>query len=323
MAESSTHIHKSAANTGLASLIGLMMLVALTACGVPRQTVKIALVAPFEGYYREVGYDAFPAMRLALRDQIRAGGVGNVEVTFVAYNDNADPVFAEHVASNVAIDGDVLAVIGNYRMDTTLAALHVYTASQLPVIVPEIPADTVPFDRLVFRMGVTTSSQVDALSQCPDKQAPVNATWLQPYKGKVNNADLVHLADFQSPAAAKVLSSSIDGLCFAAMSPYPNNLPAAVQALSSFADVSGAAGAGPRSISAYDATTLLLQAIGEDIKQHGHPSRDGVAEALRHIQYHGLLGDISFDERNRWQAAPTWVYQYGPDGVARRISDTR
>ncbi|HEY3342052.1 MAG TPA: hypothetical protein VGK81_08545, partial [Anaerolineae bacterium] len=71
----------------LALAIGLSL--ALAACATPRPTIKIALVAPFEGRFREVGYDAFPAMRLALRQQIQAGGIGNYEVEFVAYNDNA------------------------------------------------------------------------------------------------------------------------------------------------------------------------------------------------------------------------------------------
>lgn len=307
----------------ITSLITALMLITLTACGAPRQTIKIALVAPFEGYYREVGYDAFPAMRLALRDQIRAGGVGNVEVTFVAYNDNADPAFAERVAHNVVIDEDVVAVIGNLRVDTTLAAMHVYTSSQLAVVVPDVPADKLPADRLVFRMGATMTAQVDALSRCPDPQEPANTSWLQPYKGKDVSTELTHLSDFQSPAAAKTIGASIAGLCFAALTPYPSDLPAAAQALATFADVSGATGAGPRSISTYDATRLLLQAIGDDIKLHGRPSRAGVAEALRHVQYHGLLGDISFDENNSWAEAPIWVYQFGTDGVARRVGDTR
>ncbi|HIE37729.1 MAG TPA: hypothetical protein EYP77_01440, partial [Anaerolineae bacterium] len=45
-------------------------LLLLTACQVPgvvHPTVKIGLVAPFEGRYRYVGYDLFPAVRLALR----------------------------------------------------------------------------------------------------------------------------------------------------------------------------------------------------------------------------------------------------------------
>jgi ABC-type branched-subunit amino acid transport system substrate-binding protein len=301
----------------------ILLVLSVAACAVPRPVIKIALVAPFEGYYREVGYDAFPAMRLALREQIRSGGVGYYEVSFVAYNDNADPVFAERVAHNVVLDDDVIAVIGNLRRDTTLAALPVYTSSLLPVIVTDIPADVIPASLLVFRMGPSTSEQVDALNRCPDSRSQSNTQWLQPYKGNISPFALEHLADFQSPAATKTLGESIAGLCFATTTPYPRDLPAAERALAGFAEVSGAAGAGSRSISAYDATRLLLRAISDDVAAHGRPTRVGVAEALRRISYNGLLGKINFDGNNRWASAPVWVYQYEVDGTAKMIGDTR
>ena len=302
-------------------VLPLLLVLLVAACAVPRPVIKIALVAPFEGYYREVGYDAFPAMRLALREQIRAGGVGNYEVSFVAYNDNADPVFAERVAHNVALDDNVIAVIGNLRPDTTVAALSVYTSSLLPVIVTDIPADAAPSGSLVFRMGPSTSALVDALKRCPGAGSPGNAPWLQPYKGEVSAFALEHLSDFQSPAAYKTIGGSIAGLCFATATPYPRDLPAADKALAQFAEVSGTTGAGPRSISAHDATRLLLRAIEDDIAAHGRPTRSGVAEALRQISYNGLLGNIRFDENNRWASAPVWIYQYEADGVARIAVD--
>ena len=50
-----------------------LLLVLLCACAVVRaeQRVKIALFAPFEGRYREVGYNALYAARLALRENQR------------------------------------------------------------------------------------------------------------------------------------------------------------------------------------------------------------------------------------------------------------
>ena len=83
---------------------------------------------------RQTGYDVFPAFRLALREQILAGGIGPYEVEFVAYNDNADPVFAARVAHNVVEDARMLAVIGHGLPAPSAAALSVYAAAQLPVI---------------------------------------------------------------------------------------------------------------------------------------------------------------------------------------------
>ena len=293
----------------------------LAACGAPRPTIKIALVAPFEGRFREVGYDAFPAMRLALRQQIQAGGIGNYEVTFVAYNDNADPAFAERVAHNVVLDEHVMAVIGNLRADTTRAAQPVYSASGLALVAPDIPADQLPAGPLVFRLGPSTTALRSKLSEstCANAKDDVHLTGEQAYRGDVNALSaqtLALLPGFQSPAAASLLGQSINGLCFAAASPYPRDLPSATHTLSAFADVSGGFAAGPRSISTYDATRLILAAIRADISAHGAPTREGVSEALRHLSYDGLLGQITFDSSNTWSAAPVWVYQYDASGTA-------
>ena len=122
--------------------IAALLSVVLSGCVVPRiapriaprTTYKIALVAPFEGHLRQAGYDAFPAFRLALREQIVAGGTGPYDIEFVAYNDNADPAFAERVAHNVVEDGRVLAVIGHVLTTTSAAAQPVYAEAQLPMV---------------------------------------------------------------------------------------------------------------------------------------------------------------------------------------------
>jgi ABC-type branched-subunit amino acid transport system substrate-binding protein len=300
----------------LALAIGLVL--TLSACGRPRPTIKIALVAPFEGRFREVGYDAFPAMRLALRQQIQAGGIGNYQVEFVAYNDNADPAFAERVAHNVVLDADVVAVIGNLRTDTTRAAQPVYSQANLALVAPDIPADQLPNGPYVFRMGPSTTAQKEQLSQnrCTSAQGAIRLTGEQAYQGNVNTQTLALLPDFQSPSAANLLGSATQGLCFAAASPYPRDLLTATQTLSAFADISGGFAPGPRSISTYDATRLILAALHTDITLHGTPTREGVAEALRNTTYDGLLGQITFDATNTWSTAPVWVYQYDSAGTA-------
>jgi ABC-type branched-subunit amino acid transport system substrate-binding protein len=297
------------------------MVVALSACAVPRPTIKIALVAPFEGRFREVGYDAFPAMRLALRQQIEAGGVGNYEVEFVAYNDNADPAFAERVAHNVVYDASVVAVIGNLRADTTRAAQPVYSAAGLALVALAVPADQVPGGPLVFRLGPSIGVQKSKLaaSGCTNAAADIQTTNEQAYRGSAISGTLALLPSFQSPAAPNLLGSSIAGLCFTASSPYPRDFPAAAQPLGAFSQVSGGPPPGPGSISAYDATRLILAAIRADIAAHGSPTRPGVAEALRLISFGGLLGQVTFNADNSWASAPVWVYQYDARGTAHLI----
>ena len=51
----------------------------LATCAFPgsvQPTVKIGLSAPFEGLYRDLGYEVLPAVRLAVRERNAAGGVG-------------------------------------------------------------------------------------------------------------------------------------------------------------------------------------------------------------------------------------------------------
>lgn len=121
----------------------LCLLLFLTACRVPgatRPTVKIGLVAPFEGRYRSVGYGLFAAVRLALREANAAGGVGTppYSVELVAYDDGADPDMARQQAEKLAVDPQVVAVIGHFREETTRAALPVYAREGLPLLAPAV-----------------------------------------------------------------------------------------------------------------------------------------------------------------------------------------
>jgi branched-chain amino acid transport system substrate-binding protein len=109
----------------------------LVACRVPgsvQPTVKFGLVAPFEGRYRYVGYDLFPAVRLALREANMAGGVEGVFVELVAYDDGADPGMAVQQAHKLAVDQQVVAVLGHFRESTTAAAAPTYAVIDLPLV---------------------------------------------------------------------------------------------------------------------------------------------------------------------------------------------
>ncbi len=118
--------------SSLMLLLGLL----LSAClppGLP-SVIKLGLVAPFEGRYRYVGYDAIYAARLAVREINAAGGVGGWQIELVAYDDRGDPDLARTAARNLAADPDVVAVIGHYRQESTDAAQAVYAEAGLPLI---------------------------------------------------------------------------------------------------------------------------------------------------------------------------------------------
>jgi len=101
-------------------------------------TVKIGLVAPFEGRYRYVGYDVIYAVRLALREVNASGGVGGYSVELVAYDDAADPAMAVEQVRKLSVDPEVVAALGHFRPETTAVALGVYAEEGMPVVVPGV-----------------------------------------------------------------------------------------------------------------------------------------------------------------------------------------
>ena len=113
----------------------------LAGCQFPapvQPTVKIGLVAPFEGRYRYVGYDVIYAVRLALREANALGGVGGYGVELVAYDDGANPVMAVEQARKLAVDPAVVAVVGHFREETTVAALSAYVDAGISLVAPAV-----------------------------------------------------------------------------------------------------------------------------------------------------------------------------------------
>ncbi len=120
---------------GLAA--GLLLLT--SSCAVPgrvRPTVKIGLVAPFEGRYRYVGYDVIYAVRLALQQANQDGGVSGYGIELVAYDDGAQPAMAAQQARKLDVDPAVVGALGHFRAATTAAARDVYAEARLPLLVP-------------------------------------------------------------------------------------------------------------------------------------------------------------------------------------------
>ena len=114
----------------------LLLLIGCRVPGSVRPTVKIGLVAPFEGRYRYVGYDVFPAVRLAVREVNAAGGLEGTYVELVAYDDGADPAMAVEQARKLAVDPEVMAALGHFREGTTLAARPAYAEAGLALVAP-------------------------------------------------------------------------------------------------------------------------------------------------------------------------------------------
>ena len=125
-----------AAIKAISAIVVSLSILTLSSAGCARKTpqvVKIGLVAPFEGRYREIGYDVIPAARVAIREWAARNEVG-VAVEIVAYDDMGDPDLAIQQARKLVADPDVVIVLGHWRDETTQAALPIYEEAGLPLI---------------------------------------------------------------------------------------------------------------------------------------------------------------------------------------------
>jgi hypothetical protein len=138
-----------------------------SACTTPAQeTVKVALIAPFSGRYREIGYDVITATRLALQDfaQSNPGSLKSIEL--VAYDDQGSPEIAIQQATRITFDPAIKVVIGHWRDKTTLAAAKVYEQAHLRLI--------------TFVMDDTTTPVTATYNLSPTKEHVLNrlSDWL-------------------------------------------------------------------------------------------------------------------------------------------------
>jgi ABC-type branched-subunit amino acid transport system substrate-binding protein len=139
--------HASARRFTVLYAVGAFLLLFFTISGCAPapgpQVYKIGLVAPFEGAYRAVGYDAIYAARLAVREINAASVPEGWALELVAYDDRAEPDMARSSAHNLLTDPDVLVVIGHFTDATTTAASEIYITAKMPFLVigegPESP----------------------------------------------------------------------------------------------------------------------------------------------------------------------------------------
>ncbi|MCC6167539.1 MAG: ABC transporter substrate-binding protein [Caldilineaceae bacterium] len=124
-------------------LIGGWALIVLGGCTNIPPIAKIGLIAPFEGLYRQSGYDALAAMRGALASCAPPG----MALVPLALDGGADPDQSRRAAAKLALDPAVAAVIGPLDLAGAAAAAEILAAEQFPWIVPNLvsPSGGYPF----------------------------------------------------------------------------------------------------------------------------------------------------------------------------------
>jgi ABC-type branched-subunit amino acid transport system substrate-binding protein len=249
---------------------------------VTRPVVKLGLVAPFEGRYRNLGYEVIYAVRLAVREANEAGGVAGYSVELVALDDSGDRELAAEQARKLATDPQVVAVVGHWLNGTTAAAAPEYERLKLPLLAPISDS---PLPDSVYRLWQSPCLLVTVVG-CFDTREELALANTEP----LSLTSAIPLpADSTDPAFAERYRAISDGVepRFAA-------------------------------VLAYDATRLLFDAIARDISANGAPSRAGVQAQLAQCDYAGLSGKFSFDTEREWQrAGGNWLYVWRGGKLAR------
>jgi ABC-type branched-subunit amino acid transport system substrate-binding protein len=110
----------------------------LSACAMPGDAapvIKIGVIAPFEGTGRPLGYAVLPAIKAAAEEANASGALGRTRVLVVAFNDDLHGPTAAAQAQALALDADVLGVIGPWSAETTAVATPILAAAGLPALV--------------------------------------------------------------------------------------------------------------------------------------------------------------------------------------------
>ena len=245
-----------------------------------RPSIKIALVGPFEGRYRDVGIEVIYAARLAIREANAQGGVGGYTVELMGFDDGGDSDQAILQAKKVATDPQVVAAVGNWLPSTTQAAAPVYDRVGIPFVAMSSANDLPPS---TFRLWNREST-------CPSPSITLDE-WYTNHHLRITNYLIT-----PSPL------------------PQDSSDPSFADRYKKIAQ-----GVEPKFLAtlAYDATKIILAAIERDVKANGKPTRLGVAAALAQTDYNGLSGRITFDAKRNWNEGKGWIYKWEEGKIKR------
>lgn len=259
-----------------------MLALALPACAVARTSAvtRIALLAPFEGRYREIGYNALYAARLALRDQ------GDESVVLLAIDDGGSAASAADRAHALAADPLVRGaiVMGYAAADPVVQEAF----GDVPAIIVANWTDSRAGDS-VFLLAICFPDiplvSADAAARLESPFIGGDAFALESVRERRASLGNFMILSSGSPPNASFIERYQAGDQF---SPAPNLWATLV----------------------YDAAAMLTA-----VSPAG--DRAAVAHQLAGTEHVGLNGEIAFNADGCWSSAPSHYYRYEGGDLVR------
>ncbi len=293
------------------------IMLCLTAC-LPNApaTIKIGLVAPFSGRYREVGYQAIHGVRLALSELNAAGGAHGRPVALLALDGAGDGDTAIEQANRMLTDSAVVAVIGHWLDDGTSAAAPIYARVGLPILAtsaaPPAPENG---GRTFFRLYPTTEVLATAMEETATQYGLRAVCLCDVVTGAeflaIGHSDNLSTAVVGGPLwslreFARLAGNNADGSYFVTPGPHPSAVTEASVFFANHRDAFPDEPVGWASLHAYEATRVLLAALSTAPV----PTAKYVAEALTQTDFSGVSSHVSFDETGEWATPQLSAYTW-------------
>lgn len=135
------------------ALAVLMATVLLAACSGGSSSGKIVIggIAPLTGDVAVYGTAVNNAVKLAVEEINKAGGIGGKQVEFVVEDDEGDPVKAVN-AYNKLMSQNVVAIIGSVTSKPTISVVQKAAKDGIPIITPTATAaEVTTYGKNIFR----------------------------------------------------------------------------------------------------------------------------------------------------------------------------
>ena len=278
----------------------------IVSCTVTRPVVKVAIVAPFTGIYREIGYQVLNGARIAVKEY-NNNNSNMPLLELIAFDDEGDPTRAVEQAHKILTDEKVIVVIGHWLDQTTAAAAPIYMNANIPLVATSSsPSNPNNAGVTFFRLHPTVtqiSTAIERLSKIYGVHSTCNCG---PYEAveflQTLHDDNRYITAVGGPlwslqAFHNLAGDRSEGSFFVVPAPHPmlenESAPYLIQYQINYPH-----GPDPNwlSLHAYESINIIANAI----ETTNESTSKSVAISLSRIDYHGLIGRVQFDSFGQW-----------------------